>query len=83
MRVRAHPPTAINTRPAVHLLRVRSSKVTGTQLVGYGIAFAGVMYYNYQKVEQMKAQSAAAQKAPEKQPLLTQEEGQATTKGSE
>lgn len=58
------------------------SKVTGTQLVGYGIAFAGVMYYNYQKVEQMKAQSAAAQKAPEKQPLLAQEEGQ-SAKGSE
>lgn len=52
----------------------RSSPVTRTQLMGYGIAFAGVMYYNYQKVEQMKQASAAAQKAPEKQPLVNPEE---------
>ncbi len=42
--------------------------------MGYGVAFAGVMYYNYQKVEQMKQASAAAHKAPEKQPLVNPEE---------
>lgn len=26
--------------------------MTPTQLVGYGIAFAGVMYYNYKKVRE-------------------------------
>ncbi len=48
----------------------RRSPVTRTQLFGYGLAFLGVMYYNYAKVEQMKASAAAAQKAPEKQPLV-------------
>ncbi|PNW87036.1 hypothetical protein CHLRE_02g106200v5 [Chlamydomonas reinhardtii] len=46
------------------------SPVTRTQLFGYGLAFLGVMYYNYAKVEQMKASAAAAAKAPEKQPLV-------------
>lgn len=44
--------------------------MTRTQLFGYGLAFLGVMYYNYAKVEQMKASAAAAAKAPEKQPLV-------------
>lgn len=40
--------------------------VTGLQLFGYGISFLGVMYYNYLKIQAMKQQNAAAQKAPEK-----------------
>lgn len=52
----------------------RRSPVTGTQLCGYGLAFVGVMYYNYKKVEQMKQASLAAQKAPEKQPLISNAE---------
>ncbi|GIL65961.1 hypothetical protein Vafri_19608 [Volvox africanus] len=58
------------------------SPVTRTQLGGYGLAFVGVMYYNYAKVEQMKQSAAAAQKAPEKQPLIAAEVGQ-SGKGSE
>lgn len=56
--------------------------MTVTQLLGYGLAFVGVMYYNYVKVEQMKQSAAAAQKAPEKQPLMAAEAGQ-SSKGSE
>lgn len=40
--------------------------VTGIQLFGYGISFLGVMYYNYQKIQGMKASAAAMAKAPGK-----------------
>mmetsp|Transcript_10258 Transcript_10258/g.17865 ORF Transcript_10258/g.17865 Transcript_10258/m.17865 type:complete len:349 (-) Transcript_10258:14-1060(-) len=33
---------------------VYGSSVTQTQLMGYGLAFVGVCYYNYRKVQQMK-----------------------------
>mmetsp|Transcript_13619 Transcript_13619/g.29172 ORF Transcript_13619/g.29172 Transcript_13619/m.29172 type:complete len:345 (-) Transcript_13619:669-1703(-) len=60
------------------------SPVTKTQLVGYGLAFVGVMYYNYKKVQAMKQQTAAAAKAPEKLPLLEngQENGKENGKAS-
>lgn len=40
--------------------------VTGIQLFGYGISFVGVMYYNYQKIQAMKAKSQAESKPAEK-----------------
>jgi hypothetical protein len=40
--------------------------VTSTQLAGYGLAFAGVCYYNYRKIQAMKLPSTATLKAPEK-----------------
>ncbi len=52
------------------LIPARRSVVTRTQLGGYGLAFAGVMYYNYQKIQQMKQSATAVEKAPEKKPLL-------------
>ncbi|GAX76953.1 hypothetical protein CEUSTIGMA_g4400.t1 [Chlamydomonas eustigma] len=42
------------------------STVTGLQLFGYLIAFAGVMYYNYLKIQGMKQQTSGVEKAPEK-----------------
>ena len=56
--------------------------VTGVNLIGYGIAFLGVCYYNYSKLQAMQAkqQEAAAAgtaqkdtekgQAPETAPLL-------------
>ena len=56
--------------------------VTGVNLIGYGIAFLGVCYYNYAKLQAMQAKqqeaaaAASAQKdtekgqAPETAPLL-------------
>lgn len=50
------------------------SPVSGLQLFGYGIAFAGVMYYNYQKIQAMKQSQTGAEKAPEKNiPIGTRE----------
>lgn len=46
--------------------RCHRSIVTSTQLVGYGIAFLGVCYYNYKKVQAMAQASTGAEKAPEK-----------------
>lgn len=45
---------------------IYKSPVTPTQLVGYGIAFSGVCYYNYKKVQGMKQAAAAADKAHDK-----------------
>lgn len=34
--------------------------MTGINLGGYGLAFAGVCWYNYKKLQAMKARSVAA-----------------------
>lgn len=49
------------------------SIVTGTQLMGYSLAFAGVCYYNYQKIVGMRLAASASTKAPEKALLLAQD----------
>lgn len=43
--------------------------VTSLQFFGYGIAFAGVCWYNYQKIQAMKP--ASGPKPEERQPLLS------------
>ena len=53
------------------------SPVSGLQLFGYGIAFAGVMYYNYMKIQAMKQSQTGAEKAPEKNIPIGSREGTA------
>ncbi|KAG2499145.1 hypothetical protein HYH03_002728 [Edaphochlamys debaryana] len=49
------------------------SPVASFQLVGYGVAFAGVCWYNYQKLQQTVRANVSSNKPPpdvEKEPLL-------------
>ena len=52
------------------MLVLRRSPVTPTQLFGYGLAFLGVCWYNYRKVQAMKQAAAGAAKAPDKAAAL-------------
>lgn len=57
------------------LVASRSSPVTGTQYVGYGIAFLAVAYYNYSKFQAAKAANSAknSRTMPERAKLLDNE----------
>ena len=67
------PPSRLHTTTAT---APRRSPITSVQLGGYAVAFLGVCWYNYQKIQQMKAAaqlrpgSGEAQKQQESKPLL-------------
>lgn len=46
------------------------SPVSGLQLVGYGVAFGGVCWYNYLKYKAMNAPKSTSPTSAEKEPLL-------------
>jgi hypothetical protein len=50
----------------------RRSPVTSLQLGGYAVAFLGVCWYNYQKIQAAKGPARPDSRAGESKPLLSE-----------